>query len=720
IILDSTEGAIAQETLVAAIEIQRQQSDALRLASEAENALENEDPLAIPLAIAAERAVQNAAAPERIGRILAEAAFKPGLVRFFETEDERTAHDNVVSALAFSPDGTQMATASHDRTVRLWNTQSGELIITLEGHSGRVLSADFSRDGALLATGDANNVILVWDVGNGQVQKRLEGHNGRINDVAFAPDGSQLVSVSSDTQVFVWNMQTGERIRSLGNHGSRVTKVAYNPDGTTFITGDANGLIFVWDAATSFFQRREERHAGAITGIAYSEDGGLALTTSLDGRFILWRDFDNEERRVDDSLSGMALNGVAFATEDTALIATENGNLLVWDLTVEAGEDGELRQLQLPGQTSPVTAVATTQSRRFAAVAYENRRVALWEVENGAIIQRVKVQELPISNLATGTDARIVFRYVDGLIGIWEPDRTLTTVSEGELGLAGTVVMPGGASLLGQPGDGQQPVRYNLNARTIEQTYDLDVLAAGTVFSPDGSLAFSRALPGGEVPPGSPDGGVADRVLWDVATGDVRLMLPATGAAIAESPSQAAISADNTRLAVVRDVTDIQVFDIESGVLVNTYSRDRAVTSLAFGPAGGLLVGYADGGLALRRVEDGTWRDLRGHTEAVLAVTTSPDKQFILSGSQDGSIVVWNIEFTEAIRQFETDTRGISGIVFDNENGTFVTRSVDGSVLLWRFDRDVEAIIEWTLENRFVPSFSQADCVAFQIPEPCG
>ncbi|MEM6529539.1 MAG: WD40 repeat domain-containing protein, partial [Chloroflexota bacterium] len=591
----------------------------------------------------------------------------------------------------------------------------------LEGHNGRVLSAAFSSDGAMLASGDASNAVILWDVGTGQIIKRLDEHSGRVNDLAFAPDDSQLVSVSSDTQVFVWNVETGERLRTLGSHGSRVTHVAYNPDGSTFITGDANGLIFVWDARTSFFLREENRHAGAITDIAYSADGSMVLTGSQDGRFILWRDFQNEERRIDDVLSGTAITGIAFVNDDTAMIGTDGAELLVWDLTVEPGQNGVVRRLALPGQLSPVVALDASQSRRFAAVAYENRQVALWEMENGAILQRERVQELPVSDLAATAAGQIVFRYADGLIGIWVPERPLTTTTEAELGLVGARLMPDGETALGQDATSLQPVRYNLSTGEVEQTYDLPILTPDTVFSPDGTLALSPLITETLSLAGSlGDSSAASRVLWDVQTGEEIFTLPGDGFTFSESAALYAISQDNTEIAAVNDLTEILVFDIETGTVVANYPRDRTVTAMVFGPAGGLVVGYTDGGIALRPPENGTWRDLRRHTAPVLSLAISPDKQYIVSGSGDGTVVVWDTSFTEAIRQFVTDTRGISGIVFDASSSTLSTRSVDGNVLLWRFDRDIESVIEWTVDNRFVPVFTRTDCVTFQIPEPCG
>src|SRR5262249_15133298 len=121
--------------------------------------------------------------------------FKPGSAR---PERSLTGHESQVYAVAWSPDGRQIATGSEDETARIWEAASGTSKVVLTGHRRRVNGVAWSPDGTRLATAGADATVRLWDAKTGRELHVLEGHTGEVEAVAFAPDGRRLASVSWD------------------------------------------------------------------------------------------------------------------------------------------------------------------------------------------------------------------------------------------------------------------------------------------------------------------------------------------------------------------------------------------------------------------------------------------------------------------------------------------------------------------------------------------
>ncbi len=173
-----------------------------------------------------------------------------------------------VLGVAFSPDGTLLATASADSTAKLWSVETGELLRTFEGHGSPVNSVAFGPDGGRLVTSSVDGVAMVWDVRSARVLATLRGHTGVVWDAEFSPDGRLVATAGEDNTVRLWEASTGEEITTLTEHTFAFHDASFSPDGLSLASASADGTARV------FYLRLEDlmRAAGERASRTFSDD----------------------------------------------------------------------------------------------------------------------------------------------------------------------------------------------------------------------------------------------------------------------------------------------------------------------------------------------------------------------------------------------------------------------------------------------------------------
>ncbi|MEH1833415.1 MAG: serine/threonine-protein kinase [Nostoc sp.] len=199
-------------------------------------------------------------------------------------------HSSDVNSVAFSPDGKTLASASDDKTIKLWNLASEQEIHTLEGHSDWIWTVAFSPDSKTLASGSADKTIKLWNLETGKLIRTLQGHNDGVSSVAFSPDGKTLASgsASKDKTIKLWNLESGKLIRTLEGHSDGVSSVAFSPDGKTLASSSWDKTIKLWNLETGKLIRTLQGHSERILSVAFAPDGITLASGSKDKTIKLW------------------------------------------------------------------------------------------------------------------------------------------------------------------------------------------------------------------------------------------------------------------------------------------------------------------------------------------------------------------------------------------------------------------------------------------------
>nr|WP_322684703.1 ribosome assembly protein 4 [Nostoc sp. DedQUE07]MDZ8130659.1 ribosome assembly protein 4 [Nostoc sp. DedQUE07] len=203
-------------------------------------------------------------------------------------------HSDEVNSVAYSPNGQQLASASTDKTIKIWDASSGQLLKTLTGHSNSVTSVAFSPNGQQLASASFDNTIKIWDVSSGKLLKTLTGHNKEVNSVTYSPNGQQLASASGDKTIKIWDVSSGKLLKTLTGHSSLIIGVAYSPNGKQLASASFDSTIKIWDISIGKPLKTLTGYSSQVYSVAYSPNGEQLASASADKTIILWDfDFDN-------------------------------------------------------------------------------------------------------------------------------------------------------------------------------------------------------------------------------------------------------------------------------------------------------------------------------------------------------------------------------------------------------------------------------------------
>jgi hypothetical protein len=207
-----------------------------------------------------------------------------------------TGHGSWVLSVAVTPDGKCAVSASWDRTLRVWDLDSGQPIATLTGHESSVNAVAVTPDGKRAVSASDDRTLRVWDLDSGQPIATLTGHESSVRSVAVTPDGKRAVSASSDRTLRVWDLHSGQPIATLSGHEDWVNAVAVTPDGKRVVSASWDRTLRVWDLDSGTCLAVVAMD-GALRAVAVAPDGETIVAGDAGGNVYCLRYVEGKTRR---------------------------------------------------------------------------------------------------------------------------------------------------------------------------------------------------------------------------------------------------------------------------------------------------------------------------------------------------------------------------------------------------------------------------------------
>jgi WD40 repeat protein len=568
---------------------------------------------------------------------------------------------NTVRFVAFSPDGSLIATANFDNAIRIYDAKSRKLLAyghsNTGGHTGGVNSLSFSSDGSLLATGGLDKTARVWDVAEAVKRHRadrgnqaivfaprvvFEGNGQAVYSVALSPNGKKLVTGSQDGSVRLWDVpdrKPGTTLRvginkakKLSGHGITVECVAFSSDGRRIASGSWDNTAKLYDDVGKDIATLKGHNRG-IMAMAFSAEGSTLVTVSGDhaapvsGEVRMWDAADGKDRGLIGKHTDMAL-GVSIPKDGNRVVTTGRDRAIrIWDTQKRI----EVKTIQPSGSTHDdpkiVQALAYSADGFQLAVAGEGGTIAIWDTKT----------------------------------------RKRTAILEGHTDMVYALSWSNDGSRLASASGDRTAIIWDLSSAKPVRTWKHAGGVYAIAISPDGKTVATGGF---------------DKIvrLWDDDSGSERRKLEGHTASV----RSLAFSANGAELASGSSDFTVRLWSLKSEDVRELRGHTKVVRAVIY-LAGGLLASGGDDGIVRVWIQgNGDERHSFGpYPEGVLSLAPSAKGTFLAAGLGSGKIHLLDPFEGQSRGVLNASTDGIAALAVSPAGREMASGGFDRTVRLW-------------------------------------